>query len=313
MTLNENKLDLAYAQECAQRWGNYDEQDERIDYFLTYFEEWVNQIPEDIQPMVADLLSLFEYYSEGRIQQILYALKSRLDADEHFDSSTTIYAVIPSGKGIWNSNLDYLYSYARMHKINKYYRVTNLKEFAKKCTNYNQIKNVVVVDDCCCSGGTMKKFLKQYTNQLQGKKIFYLVAYAMDGVQEVIDKIAEDYNIEVFLIPIRQEKKAFDHEIFAGHGDACRSALIQASEKLHIEERWALGFLNSEAAVAFYNDTPNNTLGFFWRDTDSYFSIFPREVKDHTNLKSPTPKTMRAEKRSRAIQNYNTVKRRQQQ
>ena len=59
-------------------------------------------------------------------------------------------------------------------------------------------------------------------------------------------------------------------------------------------------------------DTPNNTIGLFWYDSDKYFSIFPREFENTEGLKRPTPRSLKQQKAARTAQNYLSATRRAQ-
>lgn len=52
------------------------------------------------------------------------------------------------------------------------------------------------------------------------------------------------------------------------------------SRELGIKEHEILGFQETEALVAFYENTPNNTLGIFIKDTSKNKALFPRKI-DH--------------------------------
>jgi hypothetical protein len=77
---------------------------------------------------------------------------------------------------------------------------------------------------------------------------------------------------------------------------------METSKLLNIPEKEIFGFEMSESLMAFYNNTPNNTLGIFRYDTEKYKSIFPRK-----NDKRPLWQRMKEEKEIRKKQNYNAV------
>ena len=60
-----------------------------------------------------------------------------------------------------------------------------------------------------------------------------------------------------------------------------------------------LGYKNTEALVAFYNNTPNNTLPIFWTDVEDNKALFPRNDDE-----KPSWKMMKRDKELRSESNY---------
>lgn len=89
---------------CLERWSSADK---RISYFEENFDEWFSQLPEDIHEVVCQLLEMFEYYSQLKVNQYLCDLGFKLDEKEQFNPDATIYTPLPSHKGIANSSYDY--------------------------------------------------------------------------------------------------------------------------------------------------------------------------------------------------------------
>lgn len=86
---------------CLERWSSADK---RISYFEENFDEWFSQLPEDIHEVVCQLLEMFEYYSQLKVNQYLCDLGFKLDEKEQFNPDATIYTPLPSHKGIANSS-----------------------------------------------------------------------------------------------------------------------------------------------------------------------------------------------------------------
>ena len=82
--------------------------------------------------------------------------------------------------------------------------------------------------------------------------------------------------------------------------------LYAISRKMCIPKERVFGQYRSEALVAFYNNTPNNTIGLFCYSTDSYDAPFPRSIEQSPSWKSrPTPSSMKKDKEIRKQNNYN--------
>lgn len=295
---------------CLKRW-NAD--DEKIFYFKENFDEWFSQIPEDICEVVAQLLEMFEYFSQKKINRYLHDLRFKLEEKAKFDSESTIYTPLPSSKGIENSSYDYLFTYRQLHNISKFKLALNLETYIEKNRGkYGEIKNIVIVDDFCGSGESLKAFIKQYSHHLQGKTIYYLVTYFMREALTLIGEVSKQYGVSVEVIYIKSGGRAFDDDIFREKQAELRALIKKQSKTLNIPKIYGLGKYNSESLVSFYNDTPNNTIGLFWYDSDNYFSIFPREFENTEGLKRPTPQSLKEQKGVRCTQNYLSAMRRAQ-
>ena len=283
---------------CTVKWG----EDERTEYFEEHFNEWINQFPEEAQGVVYQLVELFEYYSHEQINQYLCDLNEKLEGSEQFDSSHAIYTLLPSTKGIANSSSDYLFEFRCINHKTKYETVLDLSKYAER-ENYKHIENIVIIDDYCGSGHSLATFIENHSSILKGKRIFYLVTYLMEESLSLITTTAEKHHVDVKVIFINSGKKVFDNSCMA-NPEEVRTVIKTCSEIFKINEFYWLGSYESQSLVAFYNDTPNNTIGLFWYDTKKYFSIFPRDFENKKGCKRPTPKSMSLQKQSRRSQNY---------
>lgn len=294
---------------CLDRWS-INESDKKIQYFQTNFDEWFSQIPGELQEITLQLLELFEYYPQEKINQYLYALRFRLDEKAMLNPNETLYTILPSKSGILNSSSDYLYTYRQLHEISKYNIVLNLETYiTSKPDKYKIIKNIVIVDDYCGSGKSLENFVKHYSNHLCNKHIYYVITYLMlESLPKIVD-ISKKANIDIDVIYINTGKKAFDNNKFSDKKEELRFIVRDNSKKLKINSKYHLGKYGSESLVAFYNDTPNNTIGLFWCDSSEYFSIFPREFENTEGLKRPTPQNLKLQKALRNVQNYSSAKR----
>lgn len=295
---------------CLERWNI---SDEKTKYFKENFDEWLSQLPEDLQEITLQLLELFEYYPQEKVNKYLYDLRFNLDAKAKLDPDVTIYTLLPSSKGITNSSADYLYTYRQLHSISKFKTVLDLNTYiTSEPEKQEKVRNIVIVDDYCGSGKSLKTFVKKYTDWLQGKHIYYVITYLMLESMSLIDNISKEYGVAIDVIYINAGTKAFNNDKFSGREDELRTLIKNESQKLKIYHKYHLGKYESESLVSFYNDTPNNTIGLFWYDSNKYFSIFPREFENTEGLKRPTPKDLKSDKAARNAQNYSSARRKAQ-
>lgn len=296
--------------QCLDRWNA---SDERIQHFEENFDEWFSQLSEDIQAITLQLLELFEYFSQEKVNNYLYDLRFKLEKKAELNPDETIYTLLPSAKGIANSSGDYLYTYRQLHNISKFKTVLDLKTYiTSKPEKYEKVANIVIVDDYCGSGESLKTFVELHADCLKGKHIYYVITYLMLESLPLIDDISKEHDVAIDVIYINTGTKAFNNDKFLGKEEDFRATIKRESKKLNIPVMYRLGKYKSESLVSFYNDTPNNTIGLFWHDSDKYFSIFPREFENTEGLKRPTPKELKSKKAARSAQNYSSARRKAQ-
>lgn len=79
-----------------------------------------------------------------------------------------------------------------------------------------------------------------------------------------------------------------------------RECFKEESLKMDLyNENDIFGFSKSESLVSFYNDTPNNTLGVFWKNTSKNNALFPRN-----NERKPAWMRFKSDKKQRNESNY---------
>ena len=118
----------------------------------------------------------------------------------------------------------------------------------------------------------------------------------MQNALDYIDEFKEKNSLKIKVNYSFIQNKAFNDPYFQ-NDQSLKNTFIGISKDLKIHNDHILGFEESEGLFAFYNNTPNNTLGLFWYDTDLYKSPFPR----NNDVK---PAWMSAGKNIRSTQNY---------
>lgn len=290
----------AIAEQHIQRWNPTKATDNRLDDFKRKFVEWLSQIPETVQPEVLRLLEGFQYYTHEKTNGLLVSLHELLLAEYsvHFDE--TIYTFIKSVKNITNSSNDYWTEYKLLNKLNK--NVCIVDPDALDADEWEGIKNIVFIDDCSGSGKTFCDYITERQRRYQGKNIFFITIHIMDEANRQIQKTSGRLNLNIQIVNSTIQSKAFTSKLFGDDEKPveAKDLVVRFSETVKIPRHEILGFEESESLMAFYNNTPNNTLGFLRYDTKCYFSIFPREKTVLPNWRKAAK-----EKQSRKIRNYN--------
>lgn len=295
MMMSKDNID--FINKCITQWKGEFSIDERLENFSKKFDEWIMQIPEESREIVKTLIINMTYYSNETANKWLKNLHEELLKYDNVTDNNTIYAFIKSKDGLSNSSNDYWTNYKALNRINSNLCVENLDAIDEEQWIY--INNIVFVDDFSGSGCSLIKELKKRPKIYSGKTIYFIALNIMDLAISNIENFANSYNIKICFLVSKKQLKAFDRNMFENNLDAKKN-IINMSKKLDIYPEFILGYEKSESLVAFYNNTPNNTLGFIWCDTDEgYHSIFPRKNE-------PKPPWQQIKnRRERKITNYN--------
>lgn len=299
MTTQNQELVLKY----IGQWESSEIIDHRLQNFSDEFENWFNQIPDTAKPIVLKLLDNFYYYSHAEANKYLIQLHERLVNEYSILDDDTIYLYIKSKDGISNSSNDYWTEYKLNNKINRNICIENPNIITDE--QWNCIHNIVFIDDCCGTGKSFMGYLSKDIDKYRGKKVYFVSIHIMDNTIKTLEHFAEKEQLEIILINAVVQQKAFSSEHFNDQKDEAKQIITDASTSFGIPENHILGFDNSESLMAFYNNTPNNTLGIIRYDVENkYKSIFPRN-----NDKKPSWQMLNKAKKSREAKNYNAVTR----
>lgn len=260
--------------DCLQKWSENDTLDERLVHFNENFEVWLNQIPVKCRPVVLTLIQNLEYYSHKTTNKWLLELHKQLIDQANISDDNTIFAFIKSKYGKTNSSNDYWTEYKFINKVNKNICIENLDSLDDE--DWSFIENVVFIDDFSGSGKSFIDELKKRPDRYKRKNVYFIAINVMFQAIKSIGEYGQEVGINVIVLSAFQRKKAFERSLFDDDEEA-KNNIIEMSEELGIPQHERLGYKETQALVAFYNNTPNNTLGFIRYDTDGYRSIFPRK------------------------------------
>ena len=287
-------------EECLGKWNSNTALDERLAYFCDNFEKWISQIPSKYHPVVLTLVRNLEYYSHKTTNQWLDQLHKQLIGHQNITEDNTIFAFIKSKYGKTNSSNDYWTEYKLINRLNKNTCIENMDLLEEE--DFQYIDNIVFIDDFSGSGKSFIDELKKNPERYKSKVVYFIVINVMYKALDEIQTYAKENNLEIIVLSAVQQDKAFERSLFEDDIEA-KNMVVEMSKDLQIPKNDRLGFEKSQALVAFYNNTPNNTLGFIRYDTEDYKSIFPRK-----NEYVPEWMRMRKERLKRKQTNYNNAK-----
>lgn len=289
-------------QNCLQKWSEGTDLDERLVSFSENFEEWISQIPSECQPLVLTLVDNLEYYSHKTTNRWLSELHRQLLEKSDISNENTIFAFIRSKYGKTNSSNDYWTEYKFINSINKNICIADLDSLEEE--DWEHIDNIVFIDDFSGSGKSFIDELKKAPKRYENKNVYFITINIMNTAIDQIERYAQEAHVNIITISAFKQEKAFKRGLFEDD-EAAKKCIEGMSAKFKIPSHEAMGFKNTQALVAFYNNTPNNTIGFIRYDTDEYKSIFPRKDDDQ-----PVWMKMKKQRMARKQTNYSNATKR---
>lgn len=274
--------------ECISRWAD-EEYDDRLDRAINLFEEWDKNFADSEKNIIAGLLTNYNYYTKKKVSNILKELDNKIINSYGVSNNDSIVSVIRKRNGLLGSSSDYWVNYSYITRLSGDIFYDNLDEITPM--QWNNIRNVVFVDDCSGTGGTIINFLERQKKKFSNKQIIIVLIEMMEEAYNNILRYSKDQNLNVKIEPYFISQKAFlnkDNELIQKY---CITA-----HNMSIRNEYIFGYERSEALMAFYNNSPNNTLGLFWEDTDRYKSIFPRKKKEKAGWKNNNNKKINRRK-----------------
>lgn len=266
--------------ECISRWGNDHHTinlGESIESCLTYLHE------DKKQTVFINLLKNFNYYSPEKIDYNFTQLySSYMQLEPKIDES--IFMPVKSPEGRFNHSYDMLSKFQHINRLDKMLCPVDFETVIQKYP-LDSIKNIVLIDDIIGTGKTIYDSLtfsiNKFGDLLKQKKIYILVLEALEHGITKIEQFALDAKVNIKIVPAITHHKAFEaNYIFNDMDvlDARRIMLEQERIVMHNPE-YHLGYKQSEALIAFFYDTPNNTISSFWCDEriTGWYALFPRQ------------------------------------
>jgi len=274
-----------------------------LEKFRDSFDLWIESLSDEVRPIVLDLLEHFDYYAQQVVNQYLVELHKTLQDDYSVNDVNAVHTFIPKERGKADSSYEYLYNYKIANGIYKKSISNNLNAINEE--EWERITEIVIIDDFCGSGGTLTRFFDTINRDFKGKTIYYLTIHLMKDAFEVIKKNEEKYQTRIIPVTCNIRDKAFNLESL-GKYDNAKEIVKRFSREKGIPRNRVFGLKKTEALAAFYNNTPNNTLGIFGYSTEYYEAPFARQQEpDPDWVIRPTPNKMKADKHRRKQKNYN--------
>ena len=272
---------------CLERWSSADK---RISYFEENFDEWFSQLPEDIHEVVCQLLEMFEYYSQLKVNQYLCDLGFKLDEKEQFNPDATIYTPLPSHKGIANSSYDYLFTYRQLHDVSKYKIALDLDRYIEDIL-FDNINKTFYSNKTGGEHGLglireiyegLNKLLSADPNYMHQRAKCYIKSAYFEKEQakkvEYLDKAFRDANV-AFQVFNSRYNEYHNEKIFISASHVLYTKALILSHKCYVNGYASVD--DNTVAIHTLHDalsSPYNTYAFAKKDTFNYLNVVSKII-----------------------------------
>ena len=257
---------------CIAKWQTTSEEDERIKYFIENKDNFYRGFTVEMKQCIDSFLKGFDYYSHRTINREYKNLHNNLLEVQNVDIDYSVFTILKSQDKSYNSSYSYTNEYKNINGISSESIYPELSDcFDEEW--WDNVDNVIFIDDFCGSGKTFTDYLEMVKLNISHKKIFYVVVHMMEKGLEHINYYAELNNLDITVICNHYSEPAFASK----SNEKYKEDFEKLSRDRQIANKHIMGFDNTQALVAFPENTPNNTLGLFRFDTEKNTSLFPRK------------------------------------
>lgn len=264
----------------TQRWGGMDIRHE----FSTRIDQWLGLFPETDHPLLLNLLGHFYFYSEKNIKNGAKALYEKFRASFPQESEVVyIPAIKQYGVGFSSIYFD------------NFWHVNNLYDEAEpgilELLNHDVVPTVLaIVDDYSGTGETISKTIEKLisaNDKVEKSRVYILVQHITKRAEQYLSTVAQTLNLDIRIVFVDYSEETFKPDYLFEYIEAekQRRNYSDICDRLSVEENDRFGFEEVQSLVAFHYNTPNDTLGLFWKDLDGFVALFPRYKKRKTSLR----------------------------
>ena len=265
----------------TSRWGGMKIRDE----FGRKIENWLLAFEEEDRPFLIELLGHFQYFSEQRISEKVIDLFQLFKKTYHSDAEKAVYIKPVKEFGTSFSTIFFT----------AFWLKNNLKDYVEEKIVDLLAENsvppvIVIVDDFAGSGQTMIKTidkLLEINSNVGSSKILLLVFLLSDEAECAIAEYADKSDLKIEIVALEKTSSTFKSGFIYNENqvEEKRAIYERLYDRFKLDDDFRYGFGEIASLIAFYYNTPNNTLGLFWQDLAEFCALFPRHKGKKTELK----------------------------
>ncbi|MBL7129283.1 MAG: ATP-binding protein [Ignavibacteria bacterium] len=277
----------------AEKWGIYN------GHQLSPIEvrAWLNQFENNQEKrLMFRILSELKFYSEQEVREKLRILHEQIKINiktYRKDKEINIREILLTNMAnIAKSGYVYLRKYAQENKILQE-NIVHFSKITETLESNSRIQLILIIDDIIGTGRTQIELTSKYLNEeilgiikSRNIKLIYASICGTNKGIKTIQEFLNKYPIETevkCLESLTKENKCFDSEsiFFDNEIDRENARKVALKYGNQIDRKQPLGFEDSELAIVFFDNCPNNTLPIIWKRNEKNPKWFPLFERKH--------------------------------
>jgi hypothetical protein len=234
-------------------------------------ETWLRQFDPTDRWVPERLLKFFRYYDVTGVTQLLAALKEKIDAIFKTTSRQTIF--VPCGEVASSASLvTYLYRQVNRFPGSAFAAIDVLSSLPLIETR------VVILDDFAGSGHSAKRLWNDRIELLARDHANCEFLFAcMVAHEEAVELLAKETGFLLAVadvIPSSEQPFSINSEIFLTADERKKARAVLEKYVSDIPAQGMLGYAETQSLIAFFFNTPDNTLPIFWAAGEKWQPLF---------------------------------------
>ncbi len=253
--------------------------------FERKIDEWLAQFDDEEQDFLLECLENYSYFRAAEYRHAIKNLYKDFDSkNPNWKEHSKIFMMNRENGRVSNSN-GFFVDFWKINNIKNECKY-ELDQF-KDC--FDLIDNIVFVDDYIGTGNSIVTYLENQLKKfpmLKFKSIHILCLYLTKSGELALKNYATDNTLSLKLYYYKKGDKFFKE----GHYYSGNNLI----EKIEMYSRiwdgkftvpsYKFGYGDIQSLCSINDNTPNNTLGIFWKKSSTYNPLFERYHEDFTSL-----------------------------
>lgn len=249
--------------------------------FERKIDDWLIQFDKDEQSFLLECLNHYSYFRAAEYNYAITKLYEDFN-NEHINwqEKSKIFMIHKEGGKVSNSD-EFFVNFWKINNIKSFCN-TNIEEFIEDIDLFDQL---IFIDDYIGTGNTIVQYIYNLIEKypiIRTKPIYILTLFLTRSGELALNNFAADNRLYIKLYYYKTGDKYFK-EGYCYKLDE----LLQRIElydvlwnKKYNDNNFKYGYKDIQSLFSVNNDTPNDTLGIFWKKTSYYNPLFNRNFEE---------------------------------
>ena len=255
--------------------------------FERRIDNWLEQFDCEEQEFLLECLKRYSYFRAAEYKCAIKMIYNKFDIENpNWKEHSKIFMMQKENAQASNS-AEFFVNFYKINSI-KNECCFDIEKFIK---NIDLLDNIIFIDDYIGSGDSVIKYLENVLNNnpdIKKKKIHILCLYLTKSGELALKNYAIDNSLNLKIYHYKHGDKFFKEGHYYSGTDLSSKLILynKICDEKYSDSNYRFGYKNIQSLFSINEDTPNDTLGIFWRKTQNYKPLFTRYEEDQTDLNS---------------------------